>query len=202
MRPFICFADCEVQYDGRATSVLDRGNYLIIIKPDSSLLIHGATLSTTLNYMPAGAKITHSGNTITASRKNETIIITIYKILSNIIPELWSYDKIRLVKTESELRDKLASNLTQYIPGYDFKSIVAEAYTEVGPCDILAIDVHDHKHIVELKRHKITISSVVQLRKYLETIPCSIGYVAAPMILPSALLYCKKYNITYIKINF
>src|SRR5947209_1248902 len=55
--PFILLADCQVTYEGRASSVLPRGHYLLVRKADGSFLVHGARLTTPLNYQGAGSRL-------------------------------------------------------------------------------------------------------------------------------------------------
>src|SRR4051812_3895718 len=55
--PFILLADCQVFYEGRASSVLPRGHYLLVRKADGSFLVHGARLTTPLNYQGAGSRL-------------------------------------------------------------------------------------------------------------------------------------------------
>ena len=66
-------AKCEVAYEGRATSTLESGNYLIVIKSDGSILIHGNNLLKPKNYMGPKARIVVGDDSIVATKKKETI---------------------------------------------------------------------------------------------------------------------------------
>lgn len=202
----VLYADCTVEYDGRAQSQLERGNYLIIFKGDGSLLIHGGDLAMPRNYMSAGTVCERPASDVLLFRnRKETIAVKLYDVLVDSDLPNWSTAKIKLVRSESELRDKLVADLPAYIPGFNFTSVTAEGATSLGKCDVLAVDDAGRRHIVELKRHRISVSSVVQLRKYIEGLEAdgqeSLGYVAAPTILDSALKYCAKHGITYIPVQ-
>ena len=52
---------CSVKYSGRAESFLPKGDRLVVIKQDGSLLIHQPYGSSPVNYMKEGASL--SGDT-------------------------------------------------------------------------------------------------------------------------------------------
>ena len=49
----ILIANCSVKYEGRASSTLEDGDYLIIIKDDNTMQIQGQKLTKPLNYINA-----------------------------------------------------------------------------------------------------------------------------------------------------
>jgi RecB family endonuclease NucS len=105
-----------------------------------------------------------------------------------------------MFKTEDHLRDKLITEINQYIDD-EIIDIIKEYKVDHGAID-LYIKGKDNKHVIEVKRHKISINSCMQLKKYLECLTDSLGYVAAPGITKSALKYCEENNINYIEIDF
>ena len=50
----VIYAQCKVDYTGRAKSNLDYGNRLIITKPDGTIMIHGRTKREPINWQPPG----------------------------------------------------------------------------------------------------------------------------------------------------
>jgi len=46
--------ECQVEYKGRARSQLSRGERLILLKPDGTLLVHTAQKAKPVNWMPPG----------------------------------------------------------------------------------------------------------------------------------------------------
>ena len=99
-QPFVLYALCTVEYDGRAKSTLELGNYLIIHKSDGTLLIQGGTLCTPRNYQPPKAIMKKVGNQLISTCKGETITIDIERI--SLYEELkdWSSKKIEISKTD------------------------------------------------------------------------------------------------------
>jgi RecB family endonuclease NucS len=68
---FVIYAECDIIYNGRGYSTLERGNYLIIYKDDASLSIHGSTKVLPRNYQSEGTKLTVTDTLIEAKRKSE-----------------------------------------------------------------------------------------------------------------------------------
>lgn len=200
-KPLIIYAKCTVEYDGRAKSVLDNGNYLIIYKSDGSLLIHAGTKVYARNYQQSGSKLTYNDNKIVATRKSETITIFLDSIHYQENLEDWSQLETKLVNRESDLVDKLEGNLTKYI-NIDAVEVKREFSTPMGKVDLYAVDSSGLKHVIEVKRVKATKSHCNQLRKYLDCIENSVGYIASPSIGKSTVEHMDKKGYNWIKIDF
>jgi RecB family endonuclease NucS len=200
--PFIIYADCEVIYNGRAASVLNRGNYVIIRKVDGSFLIHGSNKSTPINYQGPKSKIKIINDQIIVNRKKESIIVKVYCIRNINVLEGWSVGNLNISMTEKDLVKKFIANPEQYLR-WQPATVTQEFKTAMGPVDVLCIDALGGKSIIEFKRHKITLNHCMQLKKYVEAMGSNvIGYVAAPDINKKALEYCHLNNFNYIKIDF
>lgn len=204
-RPFAAVAECTITYDGRASSKLECGTYLVIHKRDGSLQIHGESKIQPLNYQPAGGKLMAKGRKVTLVRKKETITIEIDKILSLVDLSGLSEHRPKVVRTEKEIVDRLFNNLGEYMPDVKAEKIEREARTEFGPCDLLVTDDSGVRHVVEAKRKPITVSAMFQLRKYLESMATAglraKGYVAGPAILENASLYASRHGIEFLRVE-
>lgn len=203
--PFVLYADCRVIYDGRASSVLERGHYLIIYKGDYSLSIHGSDKIVPRNYQGPGAKLTISGNKITSKRKSEVIEIEIFNILWEQQTLGWSNDQIKITRTEKDLVNKIITNPEKYF-GVAGLKVMPEYQTDVGPIDIVAMNESDI-FVVEVKRKRITLNNCTQLRKYIDAWPESETRVvhpcmAGPSINPKAEKYCSDRGFHYIHVDF
>lgn len=200
--PFILYADCDVTYDGRATSTLSRGNYIVIRKADGSFLIHGSNKSTPINYQGPKSKMTLSEDTITVHRKKESIKVRVYSIKKiDILPD-WSIGELNISMTEKNLVEKFVANPEQYLK-WNPVEVRLEYSTSMGPVDVMCLDALGGVSIIEFKRHKITLNHCIQLKKYVEAMGCNVtGYIAAPRINAKALEYCHLNNFTYIEIDF
>ena len=199
--PFILYSDCKVEYDGRAYSKLPDGKYLIIYKQDGSLQIHGANKITPRNYQGAKSTLQYNDDLLISTNKKEMITIKINSIIHLAELKDWSLQEIQISKTEKDLVDKLCMNIDKYLDKH-VKDVTLEYKTNHGPVDIVAIDGQNIKNVIEVKRRKATIKDGTQLRKYLECIENSNGYVAAPDISDKALKYLEQHKCRFIKVTF
>jgi RecB family endonuclease NucS len=199
---FSLYASCTVDYDGRARSTLEKGNYLIIHKSDGTLLIHGGTLCTPRNYQPPGAILKTDKNRIISFRKNEIIVITISKILAYDEFKDWSKQRIDITKTEKELRDKIVSQIDKYLKT-KVKEVHVEFPTPVGNIDILAIDENNIYHVIEVKRGKASLAACSQLDRYstyfINIMKDVKDYIASPEVSSNATNHMRTLRQSWIK---
>jgi RecB family endonuclease NucS len=199
---FSLYANCTVDYDGRARSTLEKGNYLIVHKSDGTLLIHGGTLCTPRNYQPPGAILKLDKNKIISFRKGELIVITVFKILSYNEFKDWSKQRIDITKTEKELRDKIASDINNFLKT-KVKELHIEFPTPVGNIDILAIDEDDIYHVIEVKRGKANLAACSQLDRYstyfINIMKNVKDYIASPDVSSNAIEHMGTLRQTWIK---
>jgi len=208
---FFLFARAEVEYDGRASSTLALGNYGILRKPDGSIQIHGANLIRPLNYM-GKASISWDGDVILARSKKEVIRIRV-DCVHHLIPlEEWSETKIRLIRTEAELRDKIVVDPESYL-GIDPSQFeaVPEFVIDGEPVDIVFFPRGDGEclRVVEVKRTQVTKNTCYQLRKYMDALSKHykerygyLGYVAAPKITKSGRKCAEEHGYAYVPVDF
>ncbi len=207
----ILYARCEVWYKGRAESYLAPGDYLIIRKKDGTLLIHGATLTTPLNYQPPGAELeykrTPEGIILTSTRKKEVIKIKIQEVYTHLSADSWSNNKITLWGTEGHLREYVIKNIDKYFPGHIDVSV--EYNTPVGAVDLLVIQDKPPErvyNVIELKRKKATLAACSQLGRYLQYFRTTmrvitIGYIFSPSITTNALTHLQYNGSHHVKVD-
>lgn len=194
-KPFLLYANCSVIYDGRASSTLSNGNYLVIYKKDKSLLIHASDKSTPRNYQSSGTILRQENNHIIATRKQEKIIINIQDIFNYIELDDWSDNQVVVAKTEKELVDKICKSIDSYLKT-TVRTTHLEYVTEYGPVDIMAEDINNIKHVIEVKRKRATLSNVSQLKRYMEKFDNNArGYIASPEISKNANKYLSLIHI-------
>ena len=202
MESQIIFGTCNVQYDGRATSTLIDGKYLIIIKSDGSLIIHDSKMLKPKNYIGPRAKISMVGSQIIAECKKEKITIN---LLESECMNLagWDNKSIELTRTEFELRDKLAENIEWYLGVVPVK-VEKEFKTKYGVIDLLVVDDCEVTHIIEVKRDKASVSACSQLYRYYQNLGAArvMGYIASPRITDSALMFLEEYGLKFIPVSF
>ncbi len=203
-KAFCLFADCAIRYEGRASSNLARGNYLIIYKKDGSVSIHAAIMLSPRNYISSGSKFSISNNDLIFTRKKETVTISIFNIISITYLDNWSEDQIVICRTERELAEKIFNNWHDYFDG-SFEVIYLEYQTDLGPIDLLGQSLTDDV-IVEVKRKTATLKDVTQLKRYLEALEGNgrhiKGFLAAPAISKNAAKYLKKHQLEFVVVDF
>lgn len=201
--PLILLADCEVFYEGRAGSVLKRGHYLIMRKEDGSFLVHGARLTVPLNYQPAGSRLFRTDDGYLCVSRKESMRVVVHRESARLRPGTWDDGPIRVVRTERQLRDKLARTIDRYIP--HVRAVHTEFPTAHGAVDLVAVDRRGVHHAVEVKRALATVQAGVQLRKYLEAIADQgrkvRGYVAAPAVAGNACAYYERHGYVYLSVR-
>ncbi len=190
-------ANCNVQYSGRASSTLENGDYLIILKDDKSIQIQGQKLNKPLNYISFKTIKMTSGKII-AKSKNEEIIININKMISKMTLNL-SDNKPKLLNSEDDLVNKLITNLN-LVTNEKIINVTKEFRTKYGNIDLL-IETDNDNYVIEVKRHRININACKQIQKYLECVK-GIGILCAPRIIKSAQEYCDLNNLKYLKLEF
>lgn len=212
---FLIFGEAEVLYDGRASSTLARGNYLIIKKQDGSLIIHGANHVPALNYISSNSTVRVEGNNIVATRRSEIIKIIIYSC-DHLIPlNDWSENKVQVRKTEGELTAKIIADPAKYLGPGEYTAH-RERSTLAGPVDLVLISTDIY--IIEVKRKKVTLKDCYQVQRYLDAFDrlalvekknfkveqdCKvIGCLAGPAISIDALNHCNENNIKYLQVLF
>lgn len=203
---FALYCQADVLYDGRAQSVLQSGNYLIIMKRDRSLLIHGGSLLKPCNYLGDGTTISREGNKLICKRKGELITIVIQQTIWCMPLENWTQTMPVISKTEKDLARKLVTNWNQYFHG-NFQVVLTEVPTDVGPIDAMGVSDNNCKHVVEIKRGKATLKDCSQLRRYVEHVREGddnevFGYIASPRIGVNAHKYLAKHGLRWLHIDF
>lgn len=201
-KPFCLFANCNVLYEGRASSILKDGNYLVIYKSDRSVQIHGATRIQPRNYQSANSVIDLHGNVLSFSNKKEKLLITINDIMFvSYLKELSNYE-IEITRTEEDLVNKLFNNLSHYIDK-EFAIIEREYQTGHGPVDLAGFTNDGETHLIEVKRGRATLTNCTQLKKYIEAAGGNVfGHLASPSICSNAMTYLEKHSMNWIYVDF
>lgn len=218
------FADAAVLYDGRAYSTLERGNYVIMVKPDQSIAIHGAQFaSKPLNYQNADSTIiTYRRGTeftdlwrsyftekpkflIWSVNKGEILAIAVYKVHSDTILNDWSTNKIKLSKSEREFVELALDDLYNLFPNINMVVAEMEVSNPYGVIDIMMADDCNELHIVEAKRKIMSVSGCGQLSRYARyyrDIGCAVHeYLLAPTISKNAVEYSTEYGQHWVPFN-
>jgi RecB family endonuclease NucS len=168
----IIVAECEIDYDGRASSSLSTGERVIIIKNDNSVLVHTENKLKPINYMATSDIIEFYPNvvkfdTIFATRRkphHEVISIYIRRMINDIKLELSDSEDFTLSGSERDLQIYLMENPGMIEEGFEVLAI--EFPTPAGAIDIFGQDARGIPTIVEIKRVKGSQAAAGQLKRY------------------------------------
>lgn len=168
----LLIARCSVDYSGRLNTHLPMGNRLIMIKDDGTLLIHGPSKNTPLNWMSPPCKtqmdVDNAGAgtwTVTHGKSGDKLTITIDEVLHDTSAELGVEPGLQKDGVEAHLQELLAEHIQTLGDGW---SLVRREYgTAIGPVDILAKDAGGATVAIEIKRRG-EIDGVEQLTRYLD----------------------------------
>lgn len=192
------FGKCSVVYEGRASSRLDEGERITLVRP-SVVTVHALDDRVNpINYMKE-ATTTVEDETITAVRSNpdEKLVVDFSRLDKQITYDASDDASLNLTGTEDELQERLYNNPSMINP--DFKSHSREYLTGAGPVDIKG-DIDGTVTLVEVKKHA-DISAVSQLARYLKANNSSKGIIASHSINKSVKQTLTEYpNIEYVQV--
>jgi len=188
---------CEVWYSGRAEAYLPTGERLIIIKEDSTLLIHQPVGNNPINYMKSGTRhtMTYNGANLFLNSRNldikEFLDVRIQDIHFFNSYKLEDNQSLQIAGTEKDMSDMIYEKPGLIEEG--FKPVSREEQTKYGFIDVFGNDKNGVLTIIECKRYVGDLKAVTQLRRYVEKVKESKGIdkvrgiLACPKISPNAL---------------
>ena len=182
--------NCRVDYEGRASSTLEWGERITIIKQDRSVLVHRPTGYEPVNWQPPkcmmSVKMEDGSLVVNASRQQpkEAVSIEFKDISLAMTGDLTDNGEFALHVTEEQMKQAvlIAPNLVEA----GLKPLEQEkSLGEAGFTDIVAEDRNGNLVIIELKRVQASKDAVTQLQRYLDTLRKRInrpirGLVVAP----------------------
>ncbi|RJQ15527.1 DUF91 domain-containing protein [Candidatus Woesearchaeota archaeon] len=206
----IC-AKCSIAYSGRAESYLPEGERIIIIKEDTSVIVHQPLGNNPVNYMkpPTSFKIAADNNHLHLACINEALKenleITLLQIYFLESKKLEDAASLVLQGSERHFSDYIYQHPSLIEQG--FKPLSREEHTKYGFIDIFGYDQTNTLVVIECKRFKAGPDAVTQLRRYVERIKKDKGLskvrgmVIAPSITKNALDMLADYGYTYKQID-
>ena len=162
----------SVEYKGRASSYLEEGDRIFIIKQDRAILIHRPEGYKPINWQPSKSTVKVSVDKnkliLEAIRDRPREIIRAYfsKIHMIYMAKLYDTGKFSMYLTEKEMQDIISKNLSLIEEGLTL--LKREKELEGGKADIVCRDKQGNIVVIELKKHNITIQDVLQLNRYIE----------------------------------
>jgi len=189
-RLVILVGNCRVDYEGRASSTLEWGERITMIKQDGSVLVHRPIGYEPVNWQPPkcmmSVRLEDGSLVINANRQQpkESVSIEFREISMATIGDLTDNGEFALHVTEEQMKQAIliAPSLVEdgLRPLQEEKSL-----GEAGFTDIIAEDKDGDFIVIELKRVPASKDAVMQLERYLDTLRKRInrpirGLVVAP----------------------
>jgi RecB family endonuclease NucS len=209
----VFFCNCEIVYSGRAEAFLARGDRIIVVKADNTLLVHQPEGGNPINYMKPNSKIElhELDNHLLLKAQNldskDFIDMEIFRVHSFMSHKLEDGIKQELAGNEKDMSDMIKEHPD--LISNDFKPLSREEHTKFGFIDVFGHDNKGNLVIVECKRYTASLQCVTQLRRYVEKIselkglPMDRvkGILASPTISPNALEMLKKWGFEWKQVN-
>lgn len=194
----------EVFYQGRAASVAEAGDYLLLIKPDGSVQVHSARGVKPVNWQPKTDDlrvVIEDGYTVLLAERFTPPELLRVGFLVPVVAQalaLREGGNFVLLGSEAEMQAALAADPEIIEAGLTLVDI--ELPTDVGGIDLMARDSEGRLVVVELKRGKANHEAVHQLSRYVDSVrtllasgragppaPAVRGILAAPAVTVPAL---------------
>ena len=174
-RVLIIVGNCHVEYVGRASSSLDWGERILMIKRDGSVLLHRPTGYEPVNWQPSKCifriEPRRENLLIVASRSqhNETLTLLFDRIISVSFYDLLDQAEFNLYVSELQMKKTILTRPDLVEKG--FRPITSEKNLgEAGFTDVIGEDGIGNLVIVEIKRNPAGKESVIQLNRYVNSI--------------------------------
>jgi RecB family endonuclease NucS len=189
-RTLIVVGACHVNYVGRASSTLELGERILIIKADGSLLVHRPVGYEPVNWQPAGSifhvQVKDDELEVHGVRQKprESVRVAFDKVYMVSALDLSDSGDFLLHASEDDMHRAIL--LKPELLEEGFKPISWEKKVEPGFVDIYGEDKNGKLVIVEVKRKTASKEAALQLAKYIEPIKAKVNReVRAVLVAPS-----------------
>jgi RecB family endonuclease NucS len=173
-RTLLIAGRCSVDYVGRASSKLEPGERILIIKADGSLLIHRPVGYEPVNWQPPGCifHVRSNGNVleVRAVRRKpaESVKVFFDKIQMIAALSLTDSGEFSLFASEEDMHKAILVDPTLVEEG--FKPISYEKKVVPGFVDVYGVDKEGSLVVVEVKRKTAGKEAALQLARYIDAI--------------------------------
>jgi len=168
----IVLGDCLVNYNGRARSLLDWGERVIMIKQDGAVLVHQPVMREPVNWQPTGSRteFTMKDNHLVLKSRHlhppEKMKITFREVQLITVTSLRDRANLVIAGMETDVVNQIISDPSIIEEG--LRITKREKPVKSGSIDLYGFDKNHVPVIIEVKRSLATISSVHQLRMYVK----------------------------------
>jgi RecB family endonuclease NucS len=185
----IVAGNCRVRYAGRATSTLEAGERMLVVKSDGALLVHRPVGYEPVNWQPAGSifNVNVSENQLeirgVRQKPRESVTLTFDRVFMVSALNLVDAGEFLLYASEDDMHRAILMKPELFEEG--FKPISWEKKVEPGFVDVYGEDRNGKLVIIEVKRKTAGKEAALQLAKYIEPIKAKVnreirGVLVAP----------------------
>ena len=173
-KTILLVGNCHVNYVGRASSRLEPGDRIVIIKEDGSVMVHRPTGYEPVNWQPPGCifqtNVEGEELVIRAIRRKprESIRIMFSELYLLSILSLRDSGEFSLYASEEDMQRAIL--LQPSIIEEGLKIISYEKRVEPGFIDVYGVDGEGRFVVMEIKRRVAGKDAVLQLAKYVESL--------------------------------
>jgi len=170
----ILVGNCWVDYKGRASSKLEPGERIVMIKEDCSVLVHRPSGYEPVNWQPAGCmfqiRVKAEKLCVRATRRKpvESVNISFDQVFLVSAMKLVDCGEFSLHASEADMQKAIL--LVPSIFEEGFRPISYEKKIEPGFVDVYGLDKDGRLVVVELKRRTAGRDAALQLAKYVDCI--------------------------------
>ena len=173
-KTIIIVGNCWVDYRGRASSKLEPGERIIMIKEDGSVLVHRPSGYEPVNWQPSGClfqtTIKKDVLQVRAIRRkpSEAVKICFDRVYMVSVMKLVDRGEFSLHASEADMQKAILLDPSLLEEG--FKPISYEKKVEPGFVDVYGVDSEGRLVVAELKRVTAGRVAALQLVKYVDHI--------------------------------
>ena len=200
---------CTVNYTGRASSKLDRGERLLIKKQDSALLVHGPDNYQPKNWQPEvdsfEVEVRDEALVLTASRfsPDEKVEVFFDEISLITVDQLVDKSELKIAGHEVDIHESIEEDPEMIEEG--LKVVERERETPAGFIDVFARDESDDYVVIEVKRNP-DYNTVLQLQRYVDEIEDEFngeirGILVAPKMTDKVLDYLEDRGLEFVEVD-
>jgi RecB family endonuclease NucS len=184
--------NCMVDYRGRARSLLDWGERVVMIKQDGTVLVHRPVMREPVNWQPTGSKTDFSvkdERLILRSRHTnppEKMKITFRSLKIAMVSSLCDTANLAITGMEADVVNQIISDPGVIEEGLRISK--REKHVKSGMIDLFGYDKDHVPVVIEVKRSLANISAVQQLRMYVNDVKKDVkkanvrGILCAPRV--------------------
>jgi len=183
--------NCWVDYKGRASSKLEPGERIVVIKGDGSVLVHRPVGYEPVNWQPAGClfqtRVIGDVLHVRAIRRkpSESVRISFDRVYLLSAMNLVDRGEFSLYASEEDMQRAILVEPSILEDG--LKPIAYEKKVEPGFVDVYGVDRNGKLVVVEIKRKTAGRDAALQLAKYVDFVKTVVnrevrGILAAPRL--------------------